>query len=50
LTKVPVSGGRDGARLKLRTKHASLTTWEIDSGEWRLLGFNDAAHQAAQQA
>ncbi len=50
LTKVPVSGGRDGARLKLRTKHASMTTWEIDSGEWRLLGFNDAAHQVAQQA
>jgi broad specificity phosphatase PhoE len=50
LTKVPVSGGREGARLKLRTKHASMTTWEIDSGQWRLLGFNDAAHQVAQQA
>ena len=50
LTKVPVSGGGDGARLKLRTKHASMTTWEVDSGEWRLLAFNDAAHQAAQQA
>jgi probable phosphoglycerate mutase len=50
LTKVPVSRGREGARLKLRTKHASMTSWEVGAGEWRLLGFNDAAHLAAQQA
>ncbi len=50
LTKVPVAGGREGARLKLRTKHASMTTWEVDAGQWQLLGFNDAAHQVVQQA
>ncbi len=44
LAKVPVAGGRSGARLKLRTTHASLTTWEVDAGRWRLLGYNDAAH------
>ncbi len=32
LAKLPVAGGLDGARLKLRTEHASLTTWEVDAG------------------
>lgn len=44
LAKVPVAGGLDGARLQLRTRHASMTTWEIDDGRWRLLAYNDAAH------
>ena len=46
LAKVPVAGGLDGARLQLRTRHASLTTWEEDGGRWRLLGYNDASHLA----
>ena len=55
LAKTPVVGGRAGARLQLRTQHASMTTWEIDDGRWRLLSFNDAAHHlllrpAVQQA
>jgi broad specificity phosphatase PhoE len=45
LAKVPVAGGLEGARLQLRTRHASMTSWEVDDGRWRLLGFNDAAHQ-----
>jgi broad specificity phosphatase PhoE len=44
LTKMPVAGGLTGARMQLRTQHASMTTWEIDGGRWRLLGYNDAAH------
>ena len=44
LAKMPVVGGLDGARLKLATHHASLTTWEVDQGRWRLLGYNDGAH------
>jgi broad specificity phosphatase PhoE len=44
LAKVPVAGGLDGARLKLRTAHTSLTTWEVDAGQWRLLSYNDATH------
>lgn len=40
----PVAGGRQGTRLQLRTQHASMTTWEIDDGRWRLRGYNDAAH------
>ena len=44
LAKLPVAGGLTGARLQLRTQHASMTSWEIDGGRWRLLGFNDAAH------
>jgi probable phosphoglycerate mutase len=44
LAKIPVDGGLAGARLKLRTEHGSLTTWEIDDGRWRLLGYNDVAH------
>jgi probable phosphoglycerate mutase len=47
LSKVPVAGGLEGARLQLRTQHASMTTWEIDDGRWRLIGYNDAAHQVA---
>jgi probable phosphoglycerate mutase len=41
---LPVAGGRQGTRLQLRTQHASMTSWEIDDGRWRLLGYNDAAH------
>jgi probable phosphoglycerate mutase len=44
LGMLPISGGREGARLQLRTHHASMTTWEIDAGRWRLLGYNDATH------
>jgi probable phosphoglycerate mutase len=47
LTLLPVAGGRDGARLQLRTGHASLTTWELDADRWRLLGYNDTAHLVA---
>ncbi len=46
LAKVPVAGGLDGARLQLRTRHASLTSWEVAAGNWRLLGYNDASHLA----
>ena len=45
LAKLPVAGGLDGARLQLRTNHASLTTWEVDGGRWRLLGYNDTTHR-----
>lgn len=41
---LPVAGGRQGARLQLRTQHASLTSWEVDNGRWRLLGYNDSEH------
>jgi hypothetical protein len=44
LAKLPVSGAKDGARLGLRTHHASLTTWEVEHDRWRLLGYNDATH------
>jgi len=44
LSKLPVVGGLQGARMKLRTQHASLTTWEIEAGEWKLIGYNDGAH------
>ena len=44
LAKLPVVGGLAGARLQLRTRHASMTGWEIEGGRWRLLGFNDASH------
>jgi 2,3-bisphosphoglycerate-dependent phosphoglycerate mutase len=44
LALLPVAGGRQGVRLQLRTQHASLTSWEIDDGRWRLLGYNDSAH------
>jgi broad specificity phosphatase PhoE len=50
LAKVPVAGGLDGARLQLRTEHASMTRWEIEAGRWRLSGYNDAAHQALADA
>jgi len=43
LAKLAVAGGLDGARLQLRTRHASMTGWEIEAGRWRLLGYNDAA-------
>ncbi len=46
LAFLPVEGGLAGARLKLRTRHASLTTWEVEDGRWRLLGYNDDAHGA----
>jgi probable phosphoglycerate mutase len=44
LALLPVDGGRSGARLRLRTLHASMTTWERDADQWRLLGYNDATH------
>ncbi len=46
LAKLPVAGGLAGARLQLRTEHASMTTWEIDGDRWRLLGYNDVARPA----
>lgn len=42
LAKLPVEGGTDGARLRLRTLHASMTTWEVEDGRWGLFGYNDA--------
>jgi probable phosphoglycerate mutase len=47
LAKLAVAGWLEGARLQLRTRHASMTSWEIDAGRWRLLGYNDAAHRQA---
>ncbi len=47
LAKVPVAGGLEGARLQLRTRHASMTCWEVDDDRWGLLGYNDATHLAA---
>jgi len=44
LAKLPVVDGLSGARMQLRTQHASLTTWEVDGGRWKLLGYNDGAH------
>jgi len=44
LAKLGVVDGLDGARMKLRTQHASLTEWEVDAGEWKLIGYNDGAH------
>lgn len=42
LAKLPVAGGLAGARLQLRTRHASMTSWEIEGEHWRLLAYNDA--------
>ncbi len=42
LAKLPVAGGLDGARLRLHTQHASMTSWEVDGDRWRLLAYNDA--------
>ena len=47
LAKMPVAGGLAGARLQLSTRHASMTSWEVDGGRWKLLGYNDAAHLVA---
>ena len=44
LGMLPITAGREGARLQLRTHHASLTTWEVEGERWRLLGYNDATH------
>jgi probable phosphoglycerate mutase len=44
LAKTPVVNGLTGARMQLRTQHASLTTWEVDGGRWKLIGYNDGAH------
>jgi broad specificity phosphatase PhoE len=41
LAKLPVAGGLDGARLQLRTQHASMTTWEVEGDRWRLFTYND---------
>jgi broad specificity phosphatase PhoE len=45
LAKLPIAGGLSGARLQLRTEHASMTTWEVEGDRWRLLGYNDTALQ-----
>jgi len=50
LAKLPVEGGLTGARMKLRTQHASLTTWEVEGAKWRLVGYNDGAHHLATDA
>ena len=44
LARLPVVGDMTGARMKLRTQHASLTTWEVDAGQWKLVDYNDGAH------
>jgi 2,3-bisphosphoglycerate-dependent phosphoglycerate mutase len=44
LSMLPTIGGRQGARLQLRTYHASMTAWEVDRGRWRLTRYNDIAH------
>lgn len=49
LAKTPVVGGLEGARLQLRTQHASLTTWEVDGGRWTLIGYNDGAHHLGSE-
>jgi probable phosphoglycerate mutase len=49
LALLPVAGGRSGARLQLRTQHASLTSWEVDDGRWRLLGYNDETYPGATE-
>jgi probable phosphoglycerate mutase len=48
LSMLPLVGGRAGARLQLRTQHASLTTWEVEEGRWRLLSYNDASHLSSR--
>ena len=50
MAKLPVVGGLEGTRMKLRTLHASLTTWEVDAGAWTLVGYNDGAHHLAPGA
>jgi len=56
LAKMPVAGGLAGARLQLRTDHASMTTWEVEGDRWRLRAYNDTGSPvvlpmgAAQQA
>jgi probable phosphoglycerate mutase len=49
LSKMPVEGGLTGARLQLRTLHASMTSWEVEEGTWRLLGYNDGDHDTARR-
>ena len=44
LAKTPVVDGLAGARMQLRTQHASITTWEVEAGRWKLIGYNDGAH------
>ncbi len=44
LAMLPIVGGRDGARLGLATRHASMTTWEVGEAAWRLVAYNDASH------
>jgi len=46
LAYLPIEAGRYGRRLQLHTLHTSLTTWDVWSGHWKLLGYNDAAHLA----
>ncbi|MGD0880687.1 MAG: histidine phosphatase family protein [Acidimicrobiales bacterium] len=49
LAKTPVVDGLAGARMQLRTQHASLTTWEVDGGRWKLIGYNDGAHHLGSE-
>jgi probable phosphoglycerate mutase len=49
LAKTPVVDGLTGARMQLRTQHASLTTWEVDGGRWKLIGYNDGAHHLGSE-
>ncbi len=46
LAHLPMDRGRQGRRLQLHTLHTSLTTWDVWGGNWKLLGYNDAAHLA----
>jgi probable phosphoglycerate mutase len=43
-------GARDGIRLDLRTRNASITEWEREDRRWRLLRYNDSAHLASVPA
>jgi probable phosphoglycerate mutase len=45
LAKLAVAGGTDGARLQLRTRHVSMTTWEVEGDRWRLAVYNDAPRE-----
>ncbi len=49
LAKTPVVDGLVGARMQLRTQHASLTTWEVEGGRWKLIGYNDGAHHLGSE-
>jgi probable phosphoglycerate mutase len=40
----------DGTGLDLRTRNTSITEWEREDGNWRLLRYNDSAHLATAAA